>query len=89
VRALSPLALSHEFGEGGGVQLAFGDNAPTPQAVSSLDPLVVLAPTDCRLPKTAIGVDYGARCFGDLFVEVSGDRPFVKAVLDGLRFEES
>jgi hypothetical protein len=89
VEALAPLALSHEFGEGGGVMLALGDLVPAENTVSSLDPLIELAPTDCQLENVEIGGSYGAKCFGNLYVGVYGDRPFIEAVLEGLRVEES
>jgi hypothetical protein len=47
VEAATPLALSHLFGEGGGVMLALGDHNPAPGIVTSLDPLIELAPSDC------------------------------------------
>jgi hypothetical protein len=87
VQALPPLALSHEFGEGGGVMLAIGDLAPEPNR-SSLDPTIFLAPGQCGIPEPEIGGRYGAKCLGDLHVDVYGDRPFVEAVLEGLRLEE-
>jgi hypothetical protein len=93
VEALPPLGLSDEFGEGGGVQLAFADLDPKPNVVSSLDPMIEVAPVEnCRLSRDGndaeIGDSYGARCLGHLFLDVYGDRPFIEAVLEGLRREE-
>jgi hypothetical protein len=92
VEALPPLELSHGFGEGGGVQLALGDLVPAENTVSSLDPLILLAPGNCPSQDqndTEIGGRSGATCLGgDLYVGVYGDRPFVEAVLDGLRLEK-
>ena len=88
ILATGPLVLSNEYGEGGGAMLAFGDSIPDSQSVSSLDPLIEIAPTRCRLPESEITGGYGARCFGSLYVGVNGRRPFIKAVLAGLRFEE-
>jgi hypothetical protein len=89
VEAIPPLGLSRVGGEGGGPMLALGDLRPEPNIVSSLDPMIELRPTGCRPEHVEIGSSYGARCFGDLYVGVYGDRPFVEAVLDGLRVEES
>jgi hypothetical protein len=88
VEALAPLELSHDFGEGGGVQLALGDLAPDPEVVSSLEPLILLAPGGCGLAESEVGDGYGARCFGDVYVGVYGERAFIEAVLSGLRLEE-
>jgi hypothetical protein len=84
---LPPLALAREFGEGGGPQLALGDLDPDPQRVSSLDPMIVLRPSDCGLPGPEISNSHGAKCLGDVYVGVYGDRPFIEAVLAGLRLE--
>jgi hypothetical protein len=83
---LPPLELAREFGEGGGSQLALGDLAPDP-AHSSLDPLILLGPRDCGLPKPEISDGHGAMCLGDIYVGIYGDGAFVEAVLEGLRLE--
>ena len=83
---LPPLELAREFGEGGGSQLALGDLAPDP-AHTSLDPLILLRPGDCGLPKPEVGDGHGAMCLGDVYVGIYGDRAFVEAVLAGLRLE--
>jgi hypothetical protein len=94
VEALPPLGLSDEFGEGGGSMLAFGDLEPKPNVVSSLEPLIELAPVQkCRLSQAADEVEishsHGARCLGDFYLGVYGaDRPYIEAVLEGLRLEE-
>jgi hypothetical protein len=88
VATSSPLALSHEFGEGGGVQLAFGDHLPAPDRVSSLAPLIELAPGGCSPEHLEIGGRFGAKCFGDVYVDAYGSRAFVRALFEGLRLEE-
>jgi hypothetical protein len=75
-------------GEGGGPMLALGDLRPEPNIVSSLDPMIELRPTGCWPAHGEIGSSYGARCLGDLYVGVYGDRPFIEAVLEGVRIEE-
>jgi hypothetical protein len=89
ILATGPLVLSNDYGEGGGAMLAFGDSIPDSQTVSSLDPLIEIAPTGCRLPDSEIKGGYGARCFGSLYVGVNGRRPFIKAVLAGLQIEQA
>jgi hypothetical protein len=69
VKAVPPLALSREFGEGGGVQLAFGDHIPAADTVSSLAPLIELAPGGCSSRHVEIGRRFGAKCFGDVYVD--------------------
>jgi hypothetical protein len=88
IEAEPPLALSHEFGEGGGVMLALGDLRPEPDIASSLDPLIELAPADCHPEHVEIGGSYGATCLGGVYVGVYGDRPLIEAVLAGVRLEE-
>jgi hypothetical protein len=88
VEALPPLDLSRVGGEGGGPMLALGDLRPEPNIVSSLDPMIELRPTGCWPAHVEIGSSYGARCLGDLYVGVYGDRPFIEAVLEGVRIEE-
>jgi hypothetical protein len=88
VEASPPLALSHESGEGGGVQLAIGDLNPGWRVVSSLNPLIELRPDGCSPGHVEIGESHGAKCFGDLYVGVYGHQPFISEVLEGLRLEE-
>jgi hypothetical protein len=92
VEAKAPLALSHEFGEGGGVMLALGDDNPVPARVTSLDPLIELAPGDCGRESEIEGVggslSYGSTCLGDrVYVGVYGKRRFIEAVLSRLELE--
>jgi hypothetical protein len=88
VTAKGPLVLSSAYGEGGGAMLAFGDGIPASQMVSSLDPLIEVAPTKpCRLGVEISG-GYGARCYGDVFVTVTGKPRFVRELLEGLRIDE-
>ncbi|MGH3032069.1 MAG: hypothetical protein ACRDNE_15160 [Gaiellaceae bacterium] len=87
LEALPPLGLAREFGEGGGTQLALGDLNPDPEH-TSLDPLILLAPSDCGLPKPEIGGGHGAMCLGDVYVGVYGDRHLIESVLEGLRLEQ-
>jgi hypothetical protein len=88
VKAVPPLGLSHEFGEGGGVQLAFGDHLPDRDAVSSLAPLIEVAPGGCSPQHLEIGGRFGAKCFGDVYVDAYGSRAFVHALFDGLELNE-
>ena len=68
--------------------LAFGDHVPEPEVVSSLDPLIEIAPTKrCRVDVEISG-GYGAKCFVHLFVNVTGKARFVRELLAGLRIEE-
>lgn len=88
VEALPPLELSHIFGEGGGVMLALGDLEPKANVVSSLEPLIEIADGACSAEHVEVSSSYGAKCFGDLYVGVYGHRPFIEAVLEGVRVEE-
>jgi hypothetical protein len=94
VEAAGPLALSDEFGEGGGVMLALGDHHPAPAKVTSLDPLIELAPSDCGGRDTefaGVGGDtsHGSTCLGGrIYVGIYGKRPFIEAVLAGLELED-
>lgn len=92
VDATAPLALSHEFGEGGGVMLALGDGDPAPAKVTSLDPLIELAPGDCGRESAIEGIggslSHGSTCLGGrVYVGIYGKRPFIEAVLSGLELE--
>lgn len=94
VETKPPLELSHDFGEGGGVMLALGDGDPAPARVTSLDPLIELAPEDCEADDTKIdgvggSTSHGSRCLGGrIYVGVYGKREFIEAVLSGLELEE-
>lgn len=94
VEAATPLALSHEFGEGGGVMLALGDHDPAPHRVTSLDPLIELAPSDCGRGDTEFegvggNTSHGSRCLGGhVYVGIYGKRQFIEAALAGLELEE-
>jgi hypothetical protein len=94
VEAATPLALSHEFGEGGGVMLAFGDGDPAPARVTSLDPLIELAPGDCGGNDTDVegvggSTSHGSTCLGGrIYVGIYGNSQFIEAVLSGLELEE-
>ena len=92
VEAATPLALSHEFGEGGGVMLALGDHAPAPGKVTSLDPLIELAPSECegdRIEGVGGSISHGSRCLGGrIYVGIYGKRQFIEAALAGLELEE-
>jgi hypothetical protein len=89
VETARPHTLSDQFGEGGGVQLAFGDGDPAPSRVTTLDPLIIVAPVDCgRSPDTEVGGSYGSACLGGrIHVSIYGERAFVEAVLSGLEVE--
>jgi hypothetical protein len=94
VEAATPLALSHLFGEGGGVMLALGDHNPAPGIVTSLDPLIELAPSDCSgrdIHIEGVGGDtsHGSRCLGGrIYVGIYGKRQFIEAALAGLELEQ-
>jgi hypothetical protein len=75
--SLAAIALSHEFGESGGVQLAFGDHTPAADTVSSLAPLIDLAPGGCSPEHLEIGGRFGAKSFGHVYVGAYGFRAFV------------
>ena len=94
VTASAPLALSHEFGEGGGVQLAIGDRDPRPGQVDAgaRFRLVLLSPMGraCRGEGLSSSGDSASKCLkatgtgGAVLATISGDRRFVQAVFDGL-----
>jgi hypothetical protein len=85
VEAAAPLALSHEFGEGGGVMLALGDGDPAPATGMGR---ILLAPVDCT-GRDEIGGGYGSTCLdGRVHVGIYGKRPFIEAALSGLELEE-
>jgi hypothetical protein len=92
--ASAPLALSHEFGEGGGVQLAIGDRDPRPGQVDAgaRFRLVLLSPMGraCRGEGLSSSGESASKCLkatgtgGAVLATISGDRRFVQAVFDGL-----
>lgn len=94
VTASAPLALSHEFGEGGGVQLAIGDRDPRPGQVDAgaRFRLVLLSPMGraCRGEGLSSSGESASKCLkatgtgGAVLAAISGDRRFVQAVFDGL-----
>jgi hypothetical protein len=78
IRASPPVALSDEPGEGDGPRLTIGVRK---------DRWIELEPEDCDRPPEQSST-YGWLCLGGrLSVDVYGDRPFVEAVLAGLRLE--
>jgi hypothetical protein len=87
-----PLKLAEGFGEAGGAQLAFGDAAADPDAVSQLDALILLSPDGCRTtPDNEFSAGYGSKCLGEgnVFASIYGDREFVTAVQTGVSVEFS
>jgi hypothetical protein len=90
VQAGSPFALSRVYGEGRGAQLAIGDRNPLPDAIVS-DPwrLIELSPARGSCHEEGGSGEYGSKCLGPsgagLFVSVSGDPSWVKAVVRGLQ----
>jgi hypothetical protein len=98
VDADAPLGLSHDFGEGGGVQLAIGDRAPRPGEVDAgrLFRLILLSPMtgSCRGAGLSRERESASKCLrgpggrGAILVTISGDRRFVEAVFDGLELKE-
>ena len=99
VDANAPLALSHEFGEGGGVQLAIGDRNPRPDQVDAGKRfrLILLSPSGraCQGEGLSSSGESASKCLraagtrGAILATVSGDRRFVKAVLDGLEIKKT
>jgi hypothetical protein len=83
VEAAPPLALSPDPGEGGGPRLMLGLRRDR-----WID---LLLEPGCALTAPEISEGYGAICLDDLYlgVQAQGDRPFIEAVLEGVRLEES
>jgi virginiamycin B lyase len=85
----APLALSDEFGDGGGPQIAFGELDPRPYHVQTDTPrLVLLGPLPCtdethtRKPSA----DYASKCLrGAIFASMYGDSQFLDALSKRLR----
>jgi hypothetical protein len=85
----APLALSDEFGEGGGPEIAFGDLDPRPYRVRTDTPrLVLLGPQPCTdetHTTRALG-DYASKCLRrSIFASMYGDSEFLDALSRGLR----
>jgi hypothetical protein len=99
VDAGAPLVLSHEFGEGGGVQLAIGDRNPRPDQVDAGNRfrLIVLSPMRgaCQGEGLSPSGDSASKCLraagtrGAVLATISGDRRFVKAVFDALEVKKT
>jgi hypothetical protein len=99
VDASPPLALSHEFGEGGGVQLAIGDRNPRPDQVDAgtRSRLILLSTTRpaCHGGELSPSGESASKCLkapgtrGTVLATISGDRRFVKAVFDGLEIRNT
>jgi hypothetical protein len=99
VDASPPLALSHEFGEGGGVQLAIGDRNPRPEQVDAgkRSRLILLSPMGraCQGEGLSSSGESASKCLkaagtrDAVLATISGDRRFVKAVFDGLEIRNT
>jgi hypothetical protein len=99
VGASAPLALSHEFGEGGGVQLAIGDRNPRPDQVDAGNRfrLILLSPKRqaCQGKGLSPSGESASKCLraagsrGAVLATISGDRRFVKVVFDGLEIKKT
>jgi hypothetical protein len=98
MKAEAPLELSREFGEGGGAQLALGDRNPRPEQVDAgrRFRLVLLSPmrSSCTSEGLSPSGESASKCLraaagveGTVLATISGDRPFVERVFDGLRAE--
>jgi hypothetical protein len=89
IQASGPFALSREYGEGRGAQLAIGDRSPLPDAIVA-DPwrLIELSPARGSCHEEGVSGDHGTRCLGPpragIFANISGDPSWVKAVVRGL-----
>jgi hypothetical protein len=89
IQASGPLALSREYGEGRGAQLAIGDRSPLPDAIVA-DPwrLIELSPARRSCHDEGVSGDHGTRCLGPpgagIFANISGNPSWVKAIVGGL-----
>jgi hypothetical protein len=89
VQVSGPFALSREYGEGRGAQLAIGDGSPLPDAVVA-EPwrLIELSPARGSCHAEGVSGDHGSKCLGPsgagVFANISGDPAWVKAVVRGL-----
>jgi hypothetical protein len=90
IQASGPFALSREYGEGRGAQLAIGDRNPLPDAIVS-DPwrLIEFSPARGSCHDEGVSGDHGTKCLGPpgagIFTNISGDPSWVKAVVRGLQ----
>ena len=89
VQARGPFALSREYGEGRGAQLAIGDHSPLPSAIVA-EPwrLIELSPARGSCQQEGVSGEHGSKCLGPggagIFANISGDPLWVKAVAKGL-----
>jgi hypothetical protein len=89
IQASGPFALSREYGEGRGAQLAIGDRSPLPNAIVA-DPwrLIELSPARRSCHDEGVSGDHGTRCLGPpgagIFANISGNPSWVKAIVGGL-----
>jgi hypothetical protein len=89
VQASGPFALSREYGEGRGAQLAIGDHSPLPSAIVA-EPwrLIELSPARGSCQQEGVSGEHGSKCLGPggagIFANISGDPLWVKAVVKGL-----
>ena len=90
IQASGPFALSREYGEGRGAQLAIGDRSPLPDAIVA-DPwrLIELSPARGSCHEEGVSGDHGTRCLGPpgagILAKISGNPSWVKAVVRGLQ----
>jgi hypothetical protein len=90
IQAGGPFALSGEYGEGRGAQLAIGDRSPLPDAiVSDLWRLIEFSPARGSCHEEGVSGEHGSKCLGPpgagIFVNISGNPSWVKAVVRGLQ----
>jgi hypothetical protein len=89
IQAGGPFALSREYGEGRGAQLAIGDRSALPDAIVA-EPwrLIELSPARGSCHEEGSSGDHGTKCLGPggagIFANISGDPLWVKAVVRGL-----
>jgi hypothetical protein len=85
-----PFALSRQYGEGRGPQLAIGDHSPLPEAILAHRwRLIELSPARGSCHEEGVSGDHGTKCLGSpgagIFANISGDPSWVKAVVRGLQ----
>jgi hypothetical protein len=95
--ARHPIALSDEYGEGGGAQLSLGDSAAAPNTVRARGfRFVQLAPLSrCGRVRRELSPSgrFASMCLkpkresGALYVGINGTSGFVRAVFEGLELE--
>jgi hypothetical protein len=89
IQAGGPFALSREYGEGRGAQLAIGDRSALPDAIAA-EPwrVIELSPARGSCHEEGSSGDHGTKCLGPggagIFANISGDPLWVKAVVKGL-----